>query len=89
MYSCSTLTGNGDISLESGVSFTYFPNVSAEDHVVTLNVTRDNIVEGQEIGQLQIAQSTSFAGFEPNFQNVRIIINDPSCELLHILLILL
>ena len=52
-----------------------------EDRIVSFNVIRDNIVEGQEIGQLQIARSTSFAGFEPMFQNVRIIITDVNSEL--------
>ena len=48
---------------------------------MTFNVINDNIVEGQEIGQLQIARSTSFDGFTPLFQNVRIIINDANSEL--------
>ena len=52
-----------------------------EDRIVVFNVIRDNIVEGQEIGQLQIARSTSFDGFEPMFQNVRITINDANSEL--------
>ena len=45
------------------------------------NIIRDNVVEGQEIGQLEIAQSSSFDGFTPLFQNVRIIINDANSEL--------
>ena len=34
------------------------------------------VVEGQEIVNLQIERTTSISGFEPRFQNVRIIIND-------------
>ena len=64
----------------------FSPDDVPEDRIVTFNVTSDNIVEGQEIGQLQIVRSTSFDGFEPMFQNVRIIINDSNSELVHITL---
>ena len=43
---------------------------------ITINVNADKILEGQEIGLLTIAPSTSFDGFSPRFQTVRIIIND-------------
>ena len=55
-----------------------------EDRTIFFNVLRDNIVEGQEIGQLQIAPSTSFDGFTPLFQNVRIIITDSNSELIQL-----
>ena len=74
----------GDISFGVNVirpTFRFRADDFPEDRVVTFNVIRDNIVEGQEIGQLQIARSTSFDGFEPMFQNVRIIINDVNSEL--------
>ena len=80
-YDCSTATG--DISFGAGVirpTFTFDPNAAPEDRIVTFSVIRDNVVEGQEIGQLQIAPSTSFDGFTPLFQNFRIIINDANSE---------
>ena len=48
---------------------------------MTFTISCDVVVEGQEIVQLQIAQSASFDGFDPLFQNVRIIINDSNSEL--------
>ena len=78
---CSTATG--DISFGAGVirpTFTFNPNDAPEDRVVTFSVIRDNVIEGQEIGQLQIAPSTYFDGFTPLFQNVRIIINDSNSK---------
>ena len=80
-YCCST--ANGDISFGPGVirpTFTFLPNDLPEDRVVTFSVIRDNVIDGQEIGQLQIAPSTSFDGFVPQFQNVRITINDSNSE---------
>ena len=80
-YDCST--ANGDISFGAGVirpTFTFNPNDAPEDRVVSFSVNHDNVIEGQEIGQLKIAPSTSFDGFEPLFQNVRIIINDANSE---------
>ena len=81
-YYCCPIA-NGDISFGAGVirpTFTFNPNDAPEDRVVTFSVIRDNVVEGQEIGQLQIAPSTSFDGFTPLFQNLRIIINDSNSE---------
>ena len=78
---CST--ANGDISFGAGVirpTFTFLPNDAPENRIVTFTVIHDNVVEGQEIGQLQIAPSTLFDGFTPLFQNVRIIINDSNSE---------
>ena len=80
-YCCSTATG--DISFGAGVirpTFVFNPNDAPADSIVTFSVNLDNVIEGQEIGQLQIAPSTSFDGFEPLFQNVRIIINDANSE---------
>ena len=80
-YCCSI--ANGDISFGAGVirpTYYFNPNDAPEDHIVTFSVNRDSVIEGQEIGQLQIAPSTSFDGFEPLFQNVRIIINDSNSE---------
>ena len=80
-YGCSTATG--DISFGTGVirpTFNFLPNAPPEDRVVTFSVIRDRVIEGQEIGQLQITRSTSFDGFEPLFQNVRIIINDANSK---------
>ena len=74
---------NGDISFGLGVirpTFTFNPNDAPEDRYVHFSVIRDNVVEGQEIGQLQIAPSTLFDGFTPLFQNLRIIVNDANCE---------
>ena len=76
-------TANGDLSFGTGVirpTFTFNPNNFPEDRVVTFSVIRDNVVEGQEIGQLQIQRSTAFDGFTPLFQNVRIIMNDSNSE---------
>ena len=81
-YYCCPIA-NGDISFGAWVirpTFTFDPNNAPEDHIVTFSVIRDNVVEDQEIGQLQIAPSTSFDGFTPLFQNVRIIINDANSE---------
>ena len=58
-YYCST--AGGDISFGAAVirpTFTFDPDDAPEDRIVTFSVIRDNIVEGQEIGQLQIARST-------------------------------
>ena len=80
-YHC---TADGDISFGAGVirpTFRFRADDVPEDRVVTFNVINDNVVEGQEIGQLQIVRSTSFDGFTPLFQNVRIIINDTNSEL--------
>ena len=40
----------------------------------------DNILEGQEIGLITIERSTSFDGFLPRFQSVRIVIIDSNSE---------
>ena len=81
----SLSTANGaDISFGAGrrqINFTYNPNDAPEDRIVTFTISCDVVVEGQEIVQLQIAQSASFDGFDPLFQNVRIIINDSNSEL--------
>ena len=69
----------GDINLFT-INYKFFPN-DPENHLVDFNVVRDNFIEGQEIAQLQIARSIAFDGFEPLFQNVRIIINDSNSEL--------
>ena len=74
---------DGDVSFGTGVirpSFIFRPNDLPEDRIVTFNVIHDNLVEGQEIGQLEIAYSTSFNGFTPLFQNLRIIIQDANSE---------
>ena len=79
-------TADGDISFGANAirpTFRFRADDLPEDRVVTFNVIRDNIVEGQEVGQLQIARSASFDGFEPMFQNVRIIINDSNGEFVH------
>ena len=81
MTFCST--ANGDISFGVGIirpTFTFNPNDAPEDRLVTFSVIRDNVVEGQEIGQLMITHSSSFDGFGSLFQNVRIIINDSNSE---------
>ena len=80
-YGCST--ANGDINFGRGIirpTFTFLLNASPDERIVTFSVIRDNVVEGQEIGQLQIAPSTSFDGFGLQFQNLRIIINDANSE---------
>ena len=80
-YCCST--ANGDINFGARVirpTFTFNPNAPSDERIVTFSVNRDNVVEDQEIGQLQIVPSTSFDGFMPLFQNVRIIINDVNSE---------
>ena len=74
---------DGDVSFGANVirpTFRFRADDLPEDRVVTFNVTRDNLFESEEIGQLQIAYSTSFDGFGPMFQNVRIIINDNNSE---------
>ena len=71
----------GDISFGAGVirpTFTFLPNAPPDERIVIFSVNRDNVIEGQEVGQLQIAPSTSFDGFTPLFQNVRI--NDANSE---------
>ena len=81
-YYCCPIA-NGDISFGAGVirpTFTFNPNAPLDERIVTFSVIRDNVVEGQEIGRLQIAPSTSFDGCTPLFQNVRIIINDANSE---------
>ena len=76
----------GDINFLGGQYFYFNPNDAPENRTVTFNVIRDNVVEGQEIGQLQIHHSAAFDGFAPLFQNVRIIINDFNSELYLLLL---
>ena len=76
---------DGDVSFGANVNvtrptFRFSPDDVPEDRIVTFNVTRDNLFESEEIGQLQIAYSTSFDGFGPMFQNVRIIIKDNNGE---------
>ena len=78
---------DGDITFGAGVIrpiLRFRADDLPEDRIVTFNVIRDNIVEGQEIGQVQIAPSTPnlFKGFEPLFQNVKIIITDANSELM-------
>ena len=81
MTFCSTATG--DINFGVGVirpTFTFLPNDVPEYRILTFSVVHDDVVEGQEIGQLMITPSSSFDGFGSLFQNVRIIINDSNSE---------
>ena len=83
VINCIVSIANGDISFGTGVirpTFRFRADDAPEDRIVSFNVIRDNLVEGQEICQLQIAYSTSFNGFTPLFQNVRIIINNANSE---------
>ena len=81
-YGC--FTANGDINFVAGgirPTFTFNPNDAPVDRVVNFSVIRDNVFEGQERGQVQIAHSNFSEGFMPLFQNVTIIINDFNSEL--------
>ena len=79
-------TANGDISFGSNIIRPTFQFVgtllppSPPVRTITFDVNRDEILEGQEIGLLTIAPSTSFEGFVPRFQTVRIIIEDSNSE---------
>ena len=80
------VTANGDISFGSNIirpTFVFVGTLLPPSPLIrTLiyDVNRDDILEGQEIGLLTIAPSTSFDGFVPRFQTVRIIINDSNGE---------
>ena len=75
-------TANGDISFGPNIirpTFQFIgtlPPTSPPVRFITFEVIADNILEGQEIGLLTIAPSTSFDGFLPRFQSVKIIITD-------------
>ena len=73
-YGCST--DNGDFRYDGSPFLTFVPNAAPENRTVTFSLNHDMVVEGQEIVNLQIERTTSISGFEPRFQNVRIIIND-------------
>ena len=82
MYNYYIGTGNGDIDFGTDgdirPTFVFVGTPSFPARFITIDVNADNVVEGQEIGLLTIAPSTSFNGFTPRFQSVRIIISDLS-----------
>ena len=86
LYNNIIVTANGDISFGSNIIRPTFQFVgtllppSPPIRTLTFDVNADNVLEGQEIGLLTIAPSTSFDGFLPRFQTVRIIINDSNSE---------
>ena len=86
LYNNIIVAANGDISFGSNIIRPTFQFVgtllppSPPVRTITFDVNRDDILEGQEIGLLTIAPSTSFDGFLPRFQTVRIIINDANSE---------
>ena len=89
MFICYNIiigTVNGDISFGSNIIRPTFEFVgtllppSPPVRILTFDVIRDDILEGQEIGLLTIAPSTSFNGFHPRFHSVKIIITDSNSE---------
>ena len=85
-YNNIIVTANGDISFGSNIIRPTFQFVgtllppSPPIRTITFDVNTDNILEGQEIGLLTIAPSTSFVGFVPRFQSVQIIITDSNSK---------
>ena len=64
----------GDLSFGSGVSS---PSFSFSEGEISFEVLNDRILEGTEIGELQIAPDPlNFDGHTPLFKSVRIIIRD-------------
>ena len=88
LYNNIIVAANGDISFGSNIIRPTFQFVgtllppSPPVRTLTFDVNHDDILEGQEIGLLTIAPSTSFDGFVPRFQTARIIINDSNSELM-------
>ena len=87
MFTYSTIgTANGDISFGSNIIRPTFQFVgtllppSPPVRTITFTVNFDDILEGQEIGLFTIEPSTSFDGFLPRFQSVKIIITDSNSE---------
>ena len=69
----------GDISFGAGISF---PQFSFSDMEILFEVLNDRILEGTEIGELQIApEPNAFDGHTPLFKSVRIIIRDDEGEM--------
>ena len=71
IYLCCSIIANGDISF--GV---IQPNVQFSSSFITPSVIGDDIIEGEEIGQIKILDFGFADGFAPRFQSVRIILTD-------------
>ena len=87
MFTYSTIgTANGDISFGSNIIRPTFQFVgtllppSPPIRTLFFDVNRDDILEGQEIGLFTIEPTTSFDGFLPRFQSVKIIFTDSNSE---------
>ena len=87
MFTYSTIgTVNGDISFGSNIIRPTFQFVgtllppSPPIRTLFFDVNRDDILEGQEIGLFTIEPTTSFDGFLPRFQSVKIIFTDSNSE---------
>ena len=66
---CCAIIANGDFSFGSSLQ----PSIRFSDSIITPFVINDDIIEGEEIGQLRVGFDGSAA---PRFQSVRIIIVD-------------
>ena len=68
--------GSGDIGdITFGSSR---PNIQFSGSIITPTIVNDDIIEGEEIGQFKIfiSGSSSFNGFAPRFQSVRMLLTD-------------
>ena len=71
------IIANGDLDFQSMTIRPIFQyRHSSILKFITFHLNYDNIIEGQEIGEMSIDQSIAFDGFTPRYQTVRIIIND-------------